>query len=210
MGVAMIMMLRGSRLPGLGRSLGGQRDNGLFDPRDLPNHKFRGAPDSLPQLTLRWVANYRDEGFSASDIDAAYRAAGCKRPAARTGDAPQRLQYIRFIRHGFCSLPTPLALAAYAPVKRLNAPLQARLKRLARKRLSIPRSGDQQRLCRYFAGRSIDAPQQPRSCWIGGQGTSPYEQKTQQSPDFGFSVAPQAGQSYRMQQESKAIVNVSA
>jgi hypothetical protein len=30
-----------------------------------------------------------------------------------------------------------------------------------------------------------------RSAWIGGHGTEPYEQNTQQSPGFGRSVAPQ-------------------
>jgi len=30
-----------------------------------------------------------------------------------------------------------------------------------------------------------------RSAWIGGHGTEPYEQNTQQSPVFGRSVAPQ-------------------
>ena len=36
------------------------------------------------------------------------------------------------------------------------------------------------------------APLSPeRSAWIGGQGTEPYEQKTQQSPRFGRSNAPQ-------------------
>jgi hypothetical protein len=32
------------------------------------------------------------------------------------------------------------------------------------------------------------------SVWIGGHGTEPYEQNTQQSPDLGRSVAPQAVQ----------------
>jgi hypothetical protein len=36
------------------------------------------------------------------------------------------------------------------------------------------------------------APVPPdRSAWIGGQGTEPWEQNTQQSPGFGRSVAPQ-------------------
>jgi hypothetical protein len=30
-----------------------------------------------------------------------------------------------------------------------------------------------------------------RSVWIGGHGTEPYEQNTQQSPAFGRSVTPQ-------------------
>src|SRR5262245_3640580 len=30
-----------------------------------------------------------------------------------------------------------------------------------------------------------------RSAWIGGHGTEPYEQNTQQSPCFGRSIAPQ-------------------
>jgi hypothetical protein len=35
-----------------------------------------------------------------------------------------------------------------------------------------------------------------RSAWIGGQATVPYEQKTQQSPGFGFSNLLQAGHSW--------------
>jgi hypothetical protein len=34
-----------------------------------------------------------------------------------------------------------------------------------------------------------------RASWIGGQGTSPYEQNTQQSPALGFNTAPQPLQS---------------
>ncbi|AIF47582.1 hypothetical protein HY57_10025 [Dyella japonica A8] len=34
-------------------------------------------------------------------------------------------------------------------------------------------------------------------CWIGGHGTEPYEQNTQQSPAFGFSSAPQAAHSWK-------------
>ena len=36
---------------------------------------------------------------------------------------------------------------------------------------------------------------QQRPAWTGGHGTDPYEQKTQQSPGFGFSRAPHAVQS---------------
>lgn len=35
------------------------------------------------------------------------------------------------------------------------------------------------------------APPLRRASWIGGQGTSPYEQKTQQSPCLGRRVVPQ-------------------
>ena len=38
---------------------------------------------------------------------------------------------------------------------------------------------------------------QPRSACTGGHGVSPWEQNTQQSPGFGFSSAPQAGQSQK-------------
>ena len=41
---------------------------------------------------------------------------------------------------------------------------------------------------RRHAG-SVHAP--ARATWIGGHGTDPYEQNTQQSPGFGFRVAPQ-------------------
>ena len=43
-----------------------------------------------------------------------------------------------------------------------------------------------------YPAQQRGAPVSPeRSAWIGGQGTEPYEQNTQQSPDFGRSVAPQ-------------------
>ncbi len=38
-------------------------------------------------------------------------------------------------------------------------------------------------------------PQHPRCCWIGGHGTEPNEQNTQQSPGLGRSCAWHAGQS---------------
>lgn len=44
--------------------------------------------------------------------------------------------------------------------------------------------------------------QQLRSDCLGGQGMSPYEQNTQQSPDSGFSIAPQDGQSQKNRQAS--------
>ncbi len=37
--------------------------------------------------------------------------------------------------------------------------------------------------------------QHPRCCWIGGHGTDPNEQNTQQSPGFGRSNALQFGHS---------------
>ncbi len=43
--------------------------------------------------------------------------------------------------------------------------------------------------CRYGCPQA--APPPARSAWIGGQGTAPYEQKTQQSPGFGRNVVPQ-------------------
>jgi hypothetical protein len=64
----------------------------------------------------------------------------------------------------------------------------------------------------YFFDRKPQAPRQDntivdsgrqiggrialaRASWIGGQGTSPYEQNTQQSPGFGFIRIPQLLQS---------------
>jgi hypothetical protein len=44
-------------------------------------------------------------------------------------------------------------------------------------------------------GRSHPVSQQTPLTWIGGQGVSPQEQKTQQSPVLGFSAAPQLSQS---------------
>jgi hypothetical protein len=41
-----------------------------------------------------------------------------------------------------------------------------------------------------------------RPACTGGQGTSPHEQNTQQSPGFGFKTAPQAGQSQKNWQAS--------
>lgn len=46
----------------------------------------------------------------------------------------------------------------------------------------------------------------PRDC-TGGHGTSPYEQKTQQSPGFGRTVMPQRGQTQRTRQASVGIVS---
>ena len=43
--------------------------------------------------------------------------------------------------------------------------------------------------------RQLRRPYLHRSVWIGGHGTVPYEQKTQQSPGFGFSRVPHALQS---------------
>lgn len=43
---------------------------------------------------------------------------------------------------------------------------------------------------------------QLRSACLGGQGTSPYEQNTQQSPDSGFSTVPHDGQSQKNWQAS--------
>jgi len=40
-----------------------------------------------------------------------------------------------------------------------------------------------------------DCPE--RAAWIGGHGTEPYEQNTQQSPGFGRSVAPQPAQVWK-------------
>jgi hypothetical protein len=37
--------------------------------------------------------------------------------------------------------------------------------------------------------------QQPASAWMGGHGTEPYEQNTQQSPGSGFSRSPHLLQS---------------
>jgi hypothetical protein len=41
------------------------------------------------------------------------------------------------------------------------------------------------------AAQHVDADLPDRSAWIGGQGTDPYEQNTQQSPGFGFNRLPQ-------------------
>lgn len=43
---------------------------------------------------------------------------------------------------------------------------------------------------------------------IGGQGTSPYEQNTQQSPCLGFATALQEGHSQKYWHESVCIVSV--
>jgi hypothetical protein len=39
--------------------------------------------------------------------------------------------------------------------------------------------------------KELSPPTPERSAWIGGHGTDPYEQNTQQSPCFGRSIAPQ-------------------
>jgi hypothetical protein len=50
-------------------------------------------------------------------------------------------------------------------------------------------------------------PSCPASC-IGGHGTSPKEQNTQQSPAFGLSIAPQSLHSKKNWQASVGIVSV--
>ena len=47
-----------------------------------------------------------------------------------------------------------------------------------------------------------DYPQQPRLSCIGGHGTLPHEQNTQQSPRLGLSSASQAGHSQKNWQAS--------
>lgn len=56
-------------------------------------------------------------------------------------------------------------------------------------------------------GQPVAYPQHPRSACTGGQGTSPYEQNTQQSPGLGLSSAPQAGQSWKNRQASVGMVS---
>lgn len=46
-----------------------------------------------------------------------------------------------------------------------------------------------------FAGRHGPFVADNLVFWIGGQGTVPYEQKTQQSPFLGFNSSPQPSQS---------------
>jgi hypothetical protein len=49
---------------------------------------------------------------------------------------------------------------------------------------------------RYHGGRQVGGPIAfARASWIGGQGTSPNEQNTQQSPGFAFIRIPQLLQS---------------
>jgi hypothetical protein len=43
----------------------------------------------------------------------------------------------------------------------------------------------------YLVQQEAAALSPERSAWIGGQGTEPYEQNTQQSPRFGRSRTPQ-------------------
>jgi len=56
------------------------------------------------------------------------------------------------------------------------------------------------RFANYALSRPICADVQPQQApspfsWIGGHGTVPYEQKTQQSPGSGLSLFPQPLQS---------------
>jgi hypothetical protein len=44
------------------------------------------------------------------------------------------------------------------------------------------------------ASDPLGGAQQSSPCWIGGHGTLPYEQKTQQSPGFGLNTVLQPGQ----------------
>ena len=47
----------------------------------------------------------------------------------------------------------------------------------------------------FGVGQQPDSSPLARASWIGGQGTSPKEQNTQQSPGFGFIRAPHIRQS---------------
>jgi len=49
--------------------------------------------------------------------------------------------------------------------------------------------------CQSKIARPIHDPQQGACCWMGGHGTVPKEQNTQQSPAFGRSTLPQPRQS---------------
>ena len=51
-------------------------------------------------------------------------------------------------------------------------------------------------------------PQQVFCCWIGGHGTLPQEQNTQQSPGLGCNNLPQPGQSWKNWQASVGMVSV--
>ena len=59
-----------------------------------------------------------------------------------------------------------------------------------------------------YADQQHAAPE--ASAWIGGQGTLPKEQKTQQWPLFGRSRTPQPLQSYKNWQESVGMVSIAA
>jgi hypothetical protein len=53
----------------------------------------------------------------------------------------------------------------------------------------------------------VPGAQQERCCWTGGQGTSPCEQNTQQSPGSGRSIAPQPLQGWKNTQASSGIAS---
>jgi hypothetical protein len=46
-----------------------------------------------------------------------------------------------------------------------------------------------------------------RRAWTAGQGVSPYEQNTQQSPNLAVSAAPQVRHWYRHRHERRSIVS---
>jgi hypothetical protein len=52
-----------------------------------------------------------------------------------------------------------------------------------------------------------ELPQQPRASCTGGHGTEPYEQNTQQSPDFGLSSAWQPPHRWKYRHASVGIVS---
>jgi hypothetical protein len=47
------------------------------------------------------------------------------------------------------------------------------------------------RQSQHFGVGPLPGTPSARACWMGGQGTSPNEQNTQQSPGFGFIRAAQ-------------------
>jgi hypothetical protein len=89
-----------------------------------------------------------------------------------------------------------------------GAEAMCRVSAFAAIRFSVDR-GDGQR--RRFLPERYACPRQHAlpSC-IGGHFTVPYEQNTQQSPDFGRSNAPHAAQSWKKMQASVGMLSVDA
>lgn len=86
----------------------------------------------------------------------------------------------------------PCATMKRTAVVAAGAWLQSvRLTAAQRRRSPALRACAQRRVERLVIRNHLEEQHEVALIWIGGHFTSPYEQKTQQSPGFGFSSEPQ-------------------
>ena len=98
--MGVVVPMTGRRLGFRGGALGGKRDIGLFDAGDALDGAFRGEADLFPCPGLPAIADDRDKSLGAGHRNPAHCPRRRERRAARSRNALERLQDIRFIRHG--------------------------------------------------------------------------------------------------------------